>query len=55
MKDKILEISIALCDGAMQHYIQGPHIVINSSSLELTHMQAELRERHYKSGLLDEV
>lgn len=54
VKDKIIEISIALCDGAMQHFVQGPHLIINTSPLELSHMQPELKERHYKSGLLEE-
>ncbi len=44
-----------MCDGAMKHFVQGPHIVIHSSTTELAHMQTELKDRHYKSGLLDEV
>lgn len=49
----IVEISLAVTDFQLRHFVEGPDIVIHHDERTLEQMNDWSREQHSKSGLID--
>lgn len=54
-QDTIVEIAVIVTDGQLRTQIEGPELVISTSSEALAHMSDLVRTMHSESGLLDRI
>ncbi|MGH8909940.1 MAG: oligoribonuclease [Egibacteraceae bacterium] len=51
----IVEIAVVITDGALEHVVEGPDLVLAADEAALALMEPVVVEMHTASGLLDEV